>query len=381
MTFNDRPAPEDITSGTLTFSDGSTVAVGALPGDGSSLNFPFEERFTTSLVFNVESSAGGDNIGLQELRAHGEFDDPPPPPTLVTSIATVTVSSSFGPGFGPEGLTDGPGGQWASQGEQMPWDEFSWPDTFVQLSGVSLQDRPGPEESIANGTLSFSDGTTIAVGPLPDDGTPLEVSFPEKVTQSVRFTADGGVGANVGLFEFGLTGVAPVNLAPQVIPIVPSEFSADFTAGNLIDGVDDMNQEGQWVSNDTGSAANLIATLEWDDVVMLTSVKLSDRPNPEEGINAGTLIFSDGTFILVDDVLPDDGTPLEVNFDPKLVTSVSFEITDGRGPNVGLLEFQAIGIGSTNIAKQATDVAVSSSFDANFGPDNLVYGFNGIDPV
>lgn len=126
-------------------------------------------------------------------------------PVRLTSIATVTVSSSFGPGFGPEGLTDGPGGQWASQGEQMPWAEFSWPDTFVQLSGVSLQDRPGPEESIANGTLSFSDGTTIAVGPLPDDGAPLEVSFPEKVTQSVRFTADGGVGANVGLLEFGLT--------------------------------------------------------------------------------------------------------------------------------------------------------------------------------
>ena len=380
VTLNDRPAPENVTGGTLTFSDGSTVPVGALPVDGSSLNIQFDERVTTSLVFTVDSSAGGDNIGLHELRAHGEFDDPPPPPPSVVSVATVMVSSEFGPGFGAGGLIDGPGGQWASQGEQTPWAEFSWPNTFVQLSGVSLQDRPGPEESIANGTLLFSDGTTIAVGPLPDDGTPLEVSFPEKVTQSVRFTADGGVGANVGLLEFGLSGVAPVNLAPRATPTVPSEFGADFTAGNLIDGVDDMNQGGQWVSNgnDTGGEANLIVTLTWPNLVMLTNVKLSDRPNPEEGINAGNLLFSDGTFVAVSEVLPDDGTPLEVVFDPKLVTSVSFEITDGRGPNVGLLEFQAIGIEASNIAEQASSIDVSSSFNADFGPDKLTDGFNGI---
>jgi len=113
-------------------------------------------------------------------------------------------------------------------------------------------------------------------------------------------------------------------------------------------------------------------------VVMLTNVKLSDRPNPEEGINAGTLQFSDGTFVAVDEVLPDDGTPLEVSFDPKLVTSVSFEITDGRGPNVGLLEFQAIGIEASNIAALTSDVSVSSAFNADFDSDNLIDGANGV---
>ena len=65
----DRPnADDDITGGTLTFSDGSVVMVPALPEDGEPLTLEFSARDTTSLLFTVTSVSDTTyNIGLSEL--------------------------------------------------------------------------------------------------------------------------------------------------------------------------------------------------------------------------------------------------------------------------------------------------------------------------
>ena len=67
----DRPNADDrVTGGTLTFSDGSSVAVPALDNAGGATTVTFSARATTSLRFTVTSVSGStSNIGLAEVQA------------------------------------------------------------------------------------------------------------------------------------------------------------------------------------------------------------------------------------------------------------------------------------------------------------------------
>lgn len=70
----DRPNTDDnVTGGTLAFSDGSTVLVPALPETGEPLALEFPPRETSSLVFTVTSvSSRTYNIGLSEIEVRAE---------------------------------------------------------------------------------------------------------------------------------------------------------------------------------------------------------------------------------------------------------------------------------------------------------------------
>ncbi|WP_141692487.1 DUF7402 domain-containing protein [Paenibacillus pectinilyticus] len=67
----DRPNLTDtITAGTLTFSDNSSVSVGALPNNGGALVVTFPNKTVTWMKFTVTSGAGS-NVGLSEIEAYG----------------------------------------------------------------------------------------------------------------------------------------------------------------------------------------------------------------------------------------------------------------------------------------------------------------------
>ncbi|MFC7533241.1 PIG-L family deacetylase [Actinoplanes sp. GCM10030250] len=79
-------------------------------------------------------------------------------------------------------------GEWATKGGRAgSWVTLTWPGT-QRLGQVTLQDRLNPRDQVLAGTLSFSDGTSIKVGPLPNDGAPLTVDFSARDVTSVRFT-------------------------------------------------------------------------------------------------------------------------------------------------------------------------------------------------
>ena len=67
----DRPNGTDqITSATLTFSNGTQIPVGALPNDGSGLTVNVPNITTTTLTLTVNSvSPSTQNVGLAELEA------------------------------------------------------------------------------------------------------------------------------------------------------------------------------------------------------------------------------------------------------------------------------------------------------------------------
>ncbi|WP_419999233.1 glycoside hydrolase domain-containing protein [Streptomyces boninensis] len=92
--------------------------------------------------------------------------------------------------------------EWASKGEKSPWIELTW-DKPRNLHKVVLSDRAAKGSNANSGKLEFSDGSTVAVKDIPDDGSGTKtVEFPARKVTSVKFTATGGTGDNVGLNEF-----------------------------------------------------------------------------------------------------------------------------------------------------------------------------------
>jgi len=105
VNLHDRPSTsENILAGTLAFSDGSSVTVGALPVDGRPLTVTFTPRDVTWVRFTVES-AQGTAAGLSEFQVLGlpatsTANAPPipiggPAPSASSITASQTVSLTF----------------------------------------------------------------------------------------------------------------------------------------------------------------------------------------------------------------------------------------------------------------------------------------------
>src|SRR6266850_471996 len=110
--------------------------------------------------------------------------------------------------------------EWVSAGQLAgAWIQLNW-STSVSVAQVNLYDRPLGGENVLAGTLSFSDGTSIAVGALPTDGKLLPVTFAPKTVTWVRFTIDQAEGTAAGLSEIQVLGVpaqSTANVAPHFL--------------------------------------------------------------------------------------------------------------------------------------------------------------------
>jgi predicted naringenin-chalcone synthase len=202
----DRPnAADQITAGTLTFSDGTTVAVPSLDNAGTATTVNFTARSTTSLRLTVTTVSGTTrNIGLSELQAYMSAN--------VAGSAMVTASSqNSASGQTTTKAIDGVAAgyptdssrEWATTGGKTgSYLELTFP-TAVDLNRVVLFDRPNAADQITAGTLTFSDGTTVAVPSLDNAGTATTVNFTARSTTSLRLTVTtvSGTTRNIGLSE------------------------------------------------------------------------------------------------------------------------------------------------------------------------------------
>lgn len=129
-----------------------------------------------------------------------------------------------------DGTIDGyPGNyeaEWATEGGKAGSTlNLQWSKSYT-LDKVVLFDRPNTSDQITSGTLTFSDGSSVSFGSLPNGGSPgLAVSFPAHATTSLKMTVTGvsSTTANVGLAEIqafgtategGTTSSAPVFVTP-----------------------------------------------------------------------------------------------------------------------------------------------------------------------
>jgi len=137
---------------------------------------------------------------------------PPPAGSNVARAATVTASSENAADGqtavkAVDGVVDGyPGDytkEWATRaGKAGSWLQLTWPSP-VTVGSVVLFDRPNTSDQVTAGTLTFSDGSTVAVPALNNAGAGVTVTFASRSTTSLRFTVTGVSAStgNVGLAE------------------------------------------------------------------------------------------------------------------------------------------------------------------------------------
>ena len=130
----------------------------------------------------------------------------------IAPLAQVTVSDFLDSRFGADCINDGvmlhrDKGEWACKGYvtswgelHMPWIRLEW-DQEQEIDRVNIYDRVSADEHLAGGTLTFDDGTSVSVTMIPNDGSPVAVSFPRKKVKWLMFEATDGNGKNLGLSE------------------------------------------------------------------------------------------------------------------------------------------------------------------------------------
>jgi len=108
-----------------------------------------------------------------------------------------------------EGAPDHADFEWtvkSSKQKDKAWIKLTWPDP-IKAKRILLYDRPDLDNQVLAGKLTFSDGSKLDVGELPNDGkTPLDITFPEKQITWVRFeiTQTSPTTKAAGLSEFGV---------------------------------------------------------------------------------------------------------------------------------------------------------------------------------
>jgi predicted alpha-1,2-mannosidase len=149
------------------------------------------------------------------------------------------------------------------------------------------------------------------------------------------------------LFAFTLCSICsfagPDNIAPKAKVTASSEKDAEHSSQKAVDGLIGIENQGEWASASRQTSWGAIdypwIKLEWNTPQNINRVILYDRPISQSHIAGGTLYFSDGTSIFVNQI-PNNGTAKAVNFPSKKVTWVKFETTDGDGLNIGLSEIE-----------------------------------------
>lgn len=104
----------------------------------------------------------------------------------------------------PLGYNRFPHAEWVSNNEKSgAWICLTW-EHPQKISKIILYDRPNRTDHIIQGVLTFSDGSTVDVTALPDDGRALEVNIPAKTVTWVKLTITGVSPSteSIGLSEF-----------------------------------------------------------------------------------------------------------------------------------------------------------------------------------
>ncbi|HEX7260645.1 MAG TPA: discoidin domain-containing protein, partial [Luteolibacter sp.] len=178
-------------------------------GSGAYFGFPNTFRFKPAVTRYLrlafpKGNPKGESVDLMEVSfAADEANN-------LATVAKISASSEFNDSYRAINVADGivgenGNGEWASKGEADPWLKLEWSDQ-TRVTKVVLRDRPGPGDFLQQGTLSFSDGSSIEVAGIPDDGSPKTITFPAKNVKWLQFQATGNKPTNNGLSEFSVFG-------------------------------------------------------------------------------------------------------------------------------------------------------------------------------
>ena len=197
-----------------------TVKIFTPPANGSVGYFGFSDTFifmpvkTRYLRLHFpKGSSKGASVDLMEVRVKLNNE-------IVSNLAlyaSVTASSNYDfSRYYCSNVTDGVKGvngkgEWASLGEANPWIQLNWASS-ITVNEIVLYDRPNTTDSSSSGTLIFSDGSSIEVTDIPNDGSAKVVKFAPKTIQWIKFQVTSGTQGNNGLSEFEVIAFKPAEV-------------------------------------------------------------------------------------------------------------------------------------------------------------------------
>jgi LmbE family N-acetylglucosaminyl deacetylase len=307
----DRPNRDDrVMAGTLTFSNGASVAVGALDNAGAARVVPVSSRSITWVRFTVNSvSPNTYNVGLAELQVFNASETVNGSPVASAganqSVAQGGTVTLHGSGTDPEGAAL----------------SFEW----VQTLGPAVL----TDDTIANPAFVAPSG----------DASDVTLTFELVVSDGVHHSAPSTVTITV----LAPSGPPPAgtNLALSAVATASTEANNQ-EASKVRDGFTDgypTHDAHEWASIAEGAEA--WTQLTWAYAQSVSSVTLFDRPNLDDNVVSGTLTFSDGSSVPVG-ALTNSGAAVTVSFATRSVTWVRFTVdsVSANTYNVGLAELE-----------------------------------------
>jgi hypothetical protein len=119
--------------------------------------------------------------------------------TNIASQANVSSSSIYSGGYKAEFVRSDKG-EWSSKGEPKPWIKLDW-DKEHTVGKLVLLDRKNPGDHTIAGKVTFSDGSSVQVTHISNDGSPRTIFFPSRKVKWLRFQVTESSGRNIGLHE------------------------------------------------------------------------------------------------------------------------------------------------------------------------------------
>ncbi|GJN94214.1 hypothetical protein Rhopal_007288-T1 [Rhodotorula paludigena] len=253
----DRPNLVDwLTTGTLTASDGAEISFTNTVNDGSAFLVTLPQgHSTTSLLLTVTGvSSGTENVGLSELQVFGTCDDCATPSPTTTSDPAGPTATGGASGNLARNATAG-ASSWAEATQQTPdkaidgiisgyredgsgdytkeWaSDHETAGAYFTLDWVApvvanrfvLYDRPNLDDQLTSGSITFSDGSTLPVPALNNDGSATTIDFAEKEFDSLVLSvlSTSNTTSSVGLAEFEIFYLDTLSTTSSITTIAPS---------------------------------------------------------------------------------------------------------------------------------------------------------------
>ncbi|MBI5897272.1 MAG: discoidin domain-containing protein [Desulfobacterales bacterium] len=157
----------------------------------------------------------------------------------VTSVTASTVHATSDVSNLIDGCIDGypqdAACEWTSNGQKAgAWIQLNW-DSPVTVGKVVLYDRVNLNDQILQGTIAFSDGTTLNIGLLDNVGRGGQYSFAPKLITSLRYTITGVSSrtSSVGLSEIQVFAVSSGSV-PNLAPTAKASAKQTVTEGDSV---------------------------------------------------------------------------------------------------------------------------------------------------